>query len=141
MRPDGFTLIELMIVIAIISIVAAIAIPSLVRSKDSTDEAWAIGYIHLWHIAQEMYRQRYDIYADDDTVLIAEQLISVGLRADGTAHGYQFDFENVSATQWQGFARPLDASRGLRSFYITEEGVTRYALGADPDDESPPVGN
>ena len=38
-RPNGFTLIELMIVIAIIAIIAAIAIPSLLRSKMSANHS------------------------------------------------------------------------------------------------------
>ena len=58
MRKKGFTLIELMIVIAIIAILAVIAVPRLLESQKSANESSAIGQLKGILNAQAVYRQR-----------------------------------------------------------------------------------
>lgn len=57
MRAHGFTLIELMIVVAIIAIIAAIAIPNMLRSRMAANESAAIASCKAYATAQETYRR------------------------------------------------------------------------------------
>lgn len=59
MRERGFSLIELLIVVAIILIIAAIAIPNLMRSRLTANEASAVSSIRQINNAQETYRMTY----------------------------------------------------------------------------------
>ena len=67
-RQSGFTLIEIMIVVAIIAVIAAIAIPSLIASRLSSNETAAIGTLKTLHTAQSQFQQRALVDRDGDGV-------------------------------------------------------------------------
>ncbi len=129
----GFTLIELMIVIAIIAIIAAIAIPNLLRARASANEASAISSLRTLVSSQAMFYQgdiegdsSYD-YATDLLELSTEGLIDNTL-GSGTKSGYIFNLSSQTATaDWNCTAVPLNVgSTGNRRFFVNEAGVIRF---------------
>ena len=57
----GFSLIELLIVVAIILIIAAIAIPNLLRSRIAANQASAVGSLRTLNTAEITYSSTYNV--------------------------------------------------------------------------------
>ena len=81
-RPSGFTLVELAVVVVIIGVLAAFAVPRFLASVERSKAAEAFNYLSTVHSAQERYQARQGTYADNvaklDTVLDQPQYFVVG---------------------------------------------------------------
>ena len=52
----GFTLIELILVVVVAGLIAAVAVPSLMKARDAADSSVAVGQLRSMHTNQSMYR-------------------------------------------------------------------------------------
>jgi type IV pilus assembly protein PilA len=125
----GFTLIELMIVVAIIAIIAAIAIPNLLESKKAANEAGAISALRTISSSQELYNTRYSTYATLAQLHGKNLIDEVLADADsaGTASpksGYLYTMSVTGSSAWCCVCYPsVWGSTGDRKFRITQDGV------------------
>lgn len=134
----AFTLIELMIVVAIIAIVLAIAIPSLMGSKKSGNETSAIGSLRTLRSSNEQYKTRYRSFASSLANLNTSGFID-SVIASGTKSGYRISYVGATDT-WSASAVPVTAgTTGDRGFYIDSTGVVRFVASGSATSSSPPM--
>lgn len=143
-RAGGFTLVEIMIVVAIIALIAAIAIPNLLRARHNANEGAAIGNMHTVVSAIEQFRS-----ASAPPTYPANWAALAGANPPyfdpvlqtGTKQGYTFTYVLVSADQYTLNANPVTPNvTGTRGFFADESGVIRAAAVAPANASSPPLG-
>ena len=152
-NQKGFSLIELLIVVAIILIIAAIAIPNLLRSRMAANEASAVGSIRSINTAAVTYSSTYPSVGYPSTLAqiappgggggatsAAADLVDSVL-SGGTKSGYKFSMAAIgSGTPLTGYSVNGDPvapnTSGTRGFYSDQSGVIRYlsASGAKSSD-------
>ena len=87
----GFTLIELMIVVAIIGILAAIAIPNFVKFQCRSKQSEAKGNMKAMYVAEESYRAEFDTYVSCTTAQCAPGATNdLGFSPKGTKVRYVY---------------------------------------------------
>ena len=156
-KEKGFSLIELLIVVTIILIIAAIAIPNLMRNKIQANETAAVGAMRTLNESVLLYSNSYGGFphalsdlgpgtgGSAPTSASADLIDSV--LSSGVKSGYRFTYVPIASDpsgnvlSYSITATPVvPGSSGQRSFFTDQSGTIRSTPNGTADSTSAPIG-
>jgi len=156
-KQKGFSLIELLIVVAIILIIAAIAIPNLLRSKMAANQASAVASLRTLNTSTVLYYTNYGVYptalnqlgpiasgctVSSTTADMIDSVLAAASAAPGKS-GYIFTW-TAPASNGQAYsinADPVSTSTGQIHYYTDTTLVIRSNSAATAAATDNPIGN
>ena len=153
-RQRGFSVVELVILVAVLLVIAAIAIPSLLHSNLSENESSAVSSMRTLDSSCASYVMLYGGYPRDLSNLgsggsagsAAADLIDAAL-ASGTKSGYVFTYSpgasgvSGNVLSYSITANPITpGTTGQRAFFTDQSGVIRANKAGTADASSTPIG-
>jgi len=125
-KNSGFSLLELLIVVAIILIIATIAIPSLLRSRQTANETAAVATLKQVNTAEVTYSS-----AAQSVYAAISDLVGAGLMdaiMTGTKSGYYYTITlTPDGLNYTASATAVSPTMGRYDFYTVPDYVIRYS--------------
>jgi type IV pilus assembly protein PilA len=154
-KQKGFSLIELLIVVAIILIIAAIAIPNLLRSRMAANESSAVGSLRTINTAEVAYNTSYPAVgfsailgdlggtaavcatptgATSTNACLIDATLATATAAATAKSGYYFTYAMANTNTTYTILGPpaTPGTTGQRFFFTDQTGVIRYGLTSQP---------
>jgi len=145
-KQRGFSLIELLIVVAVILVIVAIAIPNLMKSRIAANESSAVGSLRAINNAEVTYNTAYSTYTCSLTALgpisggasatsSAAGILDANL-ASGSKSGYLFTTgtctvtANGGTTTYQWLANPISPGASGSRYFCTDD---TFNVRVDPN--------
>jgi prepilin-type N-terminal cleavage/methylation domain-containing protein len=140
-RASGFSIVELLIVLAVIAILLSIAVPMLKTALTNASETVVIREVQTIHQAQVQYHSQFGEYASTLAQLgppengisspQAAKLIPASLLS-GEKDGYRFSLTKTPAGFVANANPRVFGKDGRRTFYIDEDGIVHQNWGPEP---------
>jgi type IV pilus assembly protein PilA len=135
----GFSLIELLIVVAIIGIIAAIAVPYLEQARQASKSASAVSSMRTINSSEAAFHSSTGEYGTL-TQLGSANYIADSSLAGGRKSDYTFSVTPLTTLNFEAVADPaMDPTNAYQHYFIDASGVMRVQVGAAATASSNPV--